>query len=302
MIAMLTTVLTLGSTRPLRQSRSGQSLDSFGQCPTGRSLAAPPARCCWRASRRSTASPPARRWPGPSCPLTTCAPPVGRDRRAEELQVSAQRAAGLPGPALALEAGTRYHLTTYGIWGFALASSPTVRSALDVGAPVRGPVVHLLLAGRRGGPPAAVDLPRRRGRARGRPRLRGRPRPRRVADDRRRAGPVRRTAGVVGGDAARPRRPEPWVRLFGRLPTFGAARNVAALDAGLPGPAPAAGRRAHRRGDRGPVPRPPGAPAGAHRDRRQGARRAAHRTVGHAVGGRGGHGACTCPAAPFAVC
>lgn len=34
---------------------------------------------------------------------------------------------------LALEAGTRYHLTTYGIWGFALASSPTVRSALEVG-------------------------------------------------------------------------------------------------------------------------------------------------------------------------
>jgi AraC-like DNA-binding protein len=34
---------------------------------------------------------------------------------------------------LALEAGTRYHLTTYGIWGFALASSGTVRGALAVG-------------------------------------------------------------------------------------------------------------------------------------------------------------------------
>jgi AraC-like DNA-binding protein len=37
-------------------------------------------------------------------------------------------------PELALEAGTRYHLTTYGIWGFALASSRTVRDALSVGA------------------------------------------------------------------------------------------------------------------------------------------------------------------------
>ena len=39
-----------------------------------------------------------------------------------------------PDPALALEAGRRYHLTTYGIWGFALASSPTVRDALEVGS------------------------------------------------------------------------------------------------------------------------------------------------------------------------
>jgi hypothetical protein len=37
-------------------------------------------------------------------------------------------------PDLALEAGSRYHLTTYGIWGFALASSRTVRDALSVGA------------------------------------------------------------------------------------------------------------------------------------------------------------------------
>jgi AraC-like DNA-binding protein len=37
-------------------------------------------------------------------------------------------------PDLALQAGSRYHLTTYGIWGFALASSRTVRDALAVGA------------------------------------------------------------------------------------------------------------------------------------------------------------------------
>ena len=35
-------------------------------------------------------------------------------------------------PGLGMEAGQRYHLTTYGIWGFALASSPTVRSAIDI--------------------------------------------------------------------------------------------------------------------------------------------------------------------------
>ncbi|MEU4414770.1 AraC family transcriptional regulator [Nocardia salmonicida] len=36
-------------------------------------------------------------------------------------------------PGLGLVAGVRYHLTAYGIWGFALISSPTPRSAIDVG-------------------------------------------------------------------------------------------------------------------------------------------------------------------------
>jgi len=35
--------------------------------------------------------------------------------------------------ALAVEAGMRYHLTTHGIWGFALSSCPSVRSAIEVG-------------------------------------------------------------------------------------------------------------------------------------------------------------------------
>lgn len=34
---------------------------------------------------------------------------------------------------LGLEVGLRYHLTAYGIWGFALVSSPTLRAAIDVG-------------------------------------------------------------------------------------------------------------------------------------------------------------------------
>lgn len=33
---------------------------------------------------------------------------------------------------LGLEAGSRYHLTAYGLWGFMLVSSPTPRSAVDV--------------------------------------------------------------------------------------------------------------------------------------------------------------------------
>ncbi|MCW2778901.1 MAG: AraC family transcriptional regulator, partial [Frankiales bacterium] len=53
---------------------------------------------------------------------------------AQELDVVRALQAADPDPALPLLAGTRYHLTTYGIWGFALASSPTVRSALDLGA------------------------------------------------------------------------------------------------------------------------------------------------------------------------
>jgi AraC-like DNA-binding protein len=34
---------------------------------------------------------------------------------------------------LGMEAGARYHPTTYGVWGFAILSSPTIRSAVEVG-------------------------------------------------------------------------------------------------------------------------------------------------------------------------
>lgn len=52
----------------------------------------------------------------------------------QELAVLRNLQAACDAPDLALEAGTRYHLTTYGIWGFALASSRTVRDALAVGS------------------------------------------------------------------------------------------------------------------------------------------------------------------------
>lgn len=35
-------------------------------------------------------------------------------------------------PGIGLDAGLRYHLSSYGIWGFALISSPTFRSAVEV--------------------------------------------------------------------------------------------------------------------------------------------------------------------------
>ncbi|MFF0750455.1 AraC family transcriptional regulator [Streptomyces sp. NPDC004267] len=42
------------------------------------------------------------------------------------------RALGDP-PGLGLEAGVRYHLTTYGVWGFAVSSSRDWRSAIETG-------------------------------------------------------------------------------------------------------------------------------------------------------------------------
>ncbi len=50
----------------------------------------------------------------------------------QELQVIRNVVRALPQiPDLGLIAGTRYHLTAYGIWGFALISSPTMRSAMN---------------------------------------------------------------------------------------------------------------------------------------------------------------------------
>lgn len=53
---------------------------------------------------------------------------------AQELAVIANLLDALgEAPGLGLLAGARYHVTTYGIWGFALISSATLRSAVDVG-------------------------------------------------------------------------------------------------------------------------------------------------------------------------
>ena len=59
------------------------------------------------------------------------APAVGAR---QELTVIANLLSALGDPpGIGLEAGIRYHLTTYGIWGFAMISSPSWRSAIDIG-------------------------------------------------------------------------------------------------------------------------------------------------------------------------
>ncbi len=51
-----------------------------------------------------------------------------------ELQLIRNLLAVLPDePTLGLKAAQRYQLTTYGIWGYALLSSPTIRSAAELG-------------------------------------------------------------------------------------------------------------------------------------------------------------------------
>lgn len=51
-----------------------------------------------------------------------------------ELSVVANLVRGLRNPSgLGIEAGTRFRLTSYGLWGFALISSPTLSSAIRVG-------------------------------------------------------------------------------------------------------------------------------------------------------------------------
>src|SRR5437773_11316119 len=53
--------------------------------------------------------------------------PAGEIRARQELAVVRNIVRTLDDPpGLGLEAGSRYHLTTYGIWGFALISSSTL--------------------------------------------------------------------------------------------------------------------------------------------------------------------------------
>jgi AraC-like DNA-binding protein len=78
-----------------------------------------PANVCLRGTHLD-----ADRLGGPSAEVTA------RDERT----VIANLLGALDHPDdIGLQAGKRYHLTTYGIWGFALISSPTLRSAIDVG-------------------------------------------------------------------------------------------------------------------------------------------------------------------------
>ncbi len=148
-----------------------------------------------------------------------------------ELTVLRNLQIACPAADLALAAGARYHLTTYGIWGFALASSPTVRSALDVGSrfvdlsftfctlEVEEDSDRLSLCLDGSGVPADVrafvvtrDLAGLRTI---------------VAELTQSAVPL----GSLSVTLPEPADVTPWVELFGRRPEFGAARNVATLDA-----------------------------------------------------------------------
>lgn len=63
------------------------------------------------------------------------ADPATETTAAQELQLVRNLVRGLAQvPGLGLDAGLRYHLSAYGIWGFALLSSPSFRAAADVAA------------------------------------------------------------------------------------------------------------------------------------------------------------------------
>lgn len=61
------------------------------------------------------------------------ADPEAEVSAAQELAVVANLVAAVDVPGLGVLAGQRYRLTSYGIWGFALVSSPTLRSAIALG-------------------------------------------------------------------------------------------------------------------------------------------------------------------------
>ncbi|WP_160286463.1 AraC family transcriptional regulator [Pseudomonas knackmussii] len=71
---------------------------------------------------------------GSGLSLAQLAEPGGEIEASQELQVLGNLAKHLhPAPGSGLLAGLRYHLNIYGIWGFALLSSPTLRSAALLG-------------------------------------------------------------------------------------------------------------------------------------------------------------------------
>src|SRR5512139_2876741 len=59
--------------------------------------------------------------------------PTAEVEAAQEARIARNLLGACPAPGLGLQAGIRYHLSMYGIWGFALISSPTVGAAIDLG-------------------------------------------------------------------------------------------------------------------------------------------------------------------------
>lgn len=71
---------------------------------------------------------------GTGLSLQQLAEPGSEIDAAQELLLIGNLVAALGAqPGIGLKAGQRYHLSTYGIWGFAMLSSPTFRSAASLG-------------------------------------------------------------------------------------------------------------------------------------------------------------------------
>jgi AraC-like DNA-binding protein len=93
--------------------------------------AASVALLCQLAAERGVE--PARCLRGTGVDLATLADPEAEVTAAQELRAIANLLAAVDEPeGLGLEAGRRYRLTTYGIWGFAVLSSRTARDANTV--------------------------------------------------------------------------------------------------------------------------------------------------------------------------
>ncbi|MCH8179461.1 MAG: AraC family transcriptional regulator [Proteobacteria bacterium] len=66
---------------------------------------------------------------------TTIEDPKGEIEAQQEIQLIRNLVAELPHlPLLGLEAGKRYHVTTYGLWGYAVLSSPNLGMAVSMGS------------------------------------------------------------------------------------------------------------------------------------------------------------------------
>lgn len=160
--------------------------------------------------------------------------PDGTVRGRQELALvrNIVRSLGDP-PGLGVEAGSRYQLTTYGLFGFAVISSSTAREAISVALGYRdlsyafvemavehdGDEVRMILDDR--------ELPRD---------------VRRFMVERDAAAICLLARELFGGSIAlrrvafrypAPERPGPYEAAFGLVPEFGAARNLAAVDAAL---------------------------------------------------------------------
>jgi AraC-like DNA-binding protein len=114
----------------------GQKVDTFGQDPAvpnpvRRSLGSVHLLVSLAVERGMTAAACLR---GSGVTARMLADPHAEIEAGQELHVvrNIVRAIG-DEPAIGLEAGRRYHLTAYGIWGYALLASRTFGSALEVG-------------------------------------------------------------------------------------------------------------------------------------------------------------------------